>query len=123
MSGWPRGVGSEALSVAPVTELCSPQVGGVTVMTLYSEAPDENAKQVVEWMEEGVFKAMNDGYLVRTACQRPSARAHTTHATTCATFIRCSFCRDLDPQLVPALSYSLSHSLSHRRRRLVCRYM
>ena len=82
MSGWPRGVGSEALSVAPVTELCSPQVGGVTVMTLYSEAPDENAKQVVEWMEEGVFKAMNDGYLVRTACQWPSARAHTTHAST-----------------------------------------
>ena len=41
MSGWPRGVGSEALSVAPVTELCSPQVGGVTVMTLYSDAPDE----------------------------------------------------------------------------------
>ena len=52
MSGWPRGVGSEALSVAPVTELCSPQVAGVTVMTLHSDAPDENAKQVVEWMAD-----------------------------------------------------------------------
>lgn len=88
MSGWPRGVSSEALSVAPVTELCSPQVGGVTVMTLYSDAPDENAKQVVEWMEEGVFKALNDNYLVRTACQRPGARAHTTHARTPRTYAR-----------------------------------
>ena len=81
-------MGSEALSVAPVTELCSPQVGGVTVQTLYSEAPDENAKQVVEWMEEGVFKALNDGYLVHTACQRPSARADTTHASTPRTHAR-----------------------------------
>ena len=66
----------------PVTRLCSPQVGGVTIQTLYSEAPDENAKQLCEWMEQGAFKAMNDGYLVRPACRWPCARAHTTHART-----------------------------------------
>lgn len=65
------GAGGEALGVPPVTRLCSPQVGGVTIQTLYSEAPDENAKQLCEWMEQGAFKAMNDGYLVGPACQRP----------------------------------------------------
>ena len=66
----------------PVTGLCSPQVGGVTVQTLYSEAPDENAKQLCEWMEQGAFKAMNDGYLVGPACHSPCARAYATHART-----------------------------------------
>ena len=77
------GAGGEALGVPPVTGLCSPQVGGVTVQTLYSEAPDENAKQLCEWMEQGAFKAMNDGYLVGPACQRPVCtriRHARTHA-------------------------------------------
>jgi len=38
-------------------------VGGVIVQTLSSESADENAKQLCEWMEQGAFKAMNDGYL------------------------------------------------------------
>jgi len=74
------GVGGKALGVPPVTVLCPPQVGGVIVQTLSSESADENAKQLCEWMEQGAFKAMNDGYLVRPASQR--SYAHTTHTRT-----------------------------------------
>lgn len=73
------GVGGKALGVPPVTVLCPPQVGGVIVQTLSSESADENAKQLCEWMEQGAFKAMNDGYLVRPASQRSCVHAHTTH--------------------------------------------
>ena len=46
------------------------------MQTLSSESPDENAKQLVDWMEQGVFKALNAGYLVRPCHQRPCAK-HT----------------------------------------------
>jgi hypothetical protein len=80
------GVGGDALCVPPVKDSCSTQVGGVTVQTLLfsdeNEESDENAKQLAAWMEQGAFKAMHDGYLVRPARQRPCARAYTTHART-----------------------------------------
>ena len=38
-------------------------VGGITVQTIASESLHPNAKQVVEWMDNGVFDALKLGFL------------------------------------------------------------